>query len=58
MYVNEILDVHEQAYAGAVGHDFFLIDDNTRALRARTTNWYLEEATTCIVRMDWPGPRI
>jgi hypothetical protein len=52
-YVNEILDVHVRTYAGAVGPDFILIDDNARAHRAHTTNRYLEEAT--IVCMDWPA---
>ena len=50
-YVNEILDVHVRPYAGAIGPDFILMDDNARAHRARITNRYLEQAA--IVRFDW-----
>ena len=32
-YVNEILDVHVCPYAGAIGPDFILMDDNARAHR-------------------------
>ena len=49
-YVNEILDVYVRPYAGAVGENFILMDDNARAHRARI---YLEQAT--IVRMEWPA---
>ena len=49
-YVNEILDVHVRPYAGAIGPDFILMDDNARAFRARITNRYLEQAA--IVRLD------
>ena len=52
-YVNEILDVHVRPYAGAIGPDFVLMDDNARAHRARITNRYLEQAA--IVRLDWPA---
>ena len=52
-YVNEILDVHVHPYAGAIGPDFILKDDNARAHRARITNRYLEQAA--IVRLDWPA---
>ena len=52
-YVNEILDVHVCPYAGAIGPDFILMDDNARAHRARITNRYLEQAA--IVRLDWPA---
>ena len=48
-YVNEILDVYVRPYAGAVGENFILMDDNARAHRARITDQYLEQAT--IVRM-------
>ena len=51
-YVNEILDVYVRLYAGAIGADFILMDDNTRPHRSHVTNQYLEDAT--IVRMDWP----
>ena len=30
-YVNEILDVYVRPYAGAVGENFILMDDNARA---------------------------
>ena len=52
-YVNKILDVYVRPYAGAVGENFILMDDNARAHRARITNQYLEQAT--IVRMEWPA---
>ena len=52
-YVNEILDVYVRPYAGAVGENFILMDDNARAHRARITDQYLEQAT--IVRMEWPA---
>ena len=52
-YVNEILDVHIRPYAGAVGENFILMDDNARAHRAHITNQYLKQAT--VVRMEWPA---
>ena len=52
-YVNKILDVHVRPYAGAIGPDFILMDDNARVHRARITNRYLEQAA--IVRLDWPA---
>ena len=52
-YVNEILDLYVRPYAGAVGENFILMDDNVRAHRARITDQYLEQAT--IVRMEWPA---
>ena len=52
-YVNEILDVYIRPYAGAVGENFILMDDNARAHRARITDQYLEQAT--IVCMEWPA---
>ena len=52
-YVNEILDVYVRPYAGAVGENFILMDDNARARRARITDQYLEQAT--IVHMEWPA---
>ena len=52
-YVNEILDVYVRPYAGAIGENFILMDDNARAHRARITDQYLEQAT--IVRMEWPA---
>ena len=52
-YVNEILDVYVRPYAGAIGADFILMDDNARLHRAHVTNQYLEDAS--IVRTDWPA---
>ena len=52
-YVNEIFDVYVCPYAGAVGENFILMDDNARAHRARITDQYLEQAT--IVRMELPA---
>ena len=52
-YVNEILDVYIRPYAGAIGADFILMDDNARPHREHVTNQYLEDAT--MVRMDWPA---
>ena len=50
-YVNEILDVYVRPYAGAVGKNFILMDDNARAHRAHITDQYSEQAT--IVCMVW-----
>ena len=47
------MDVHVHPYAGAIGPDFILMDDNARAHRARITNRYFEQAA--IVRLDWPA---
>ena len=47
------MDVHVRPYAGAIGPDFILMDDNARAHRARITNRYLEQAA--VVRLDWPA---
>ena len=52
-YVNEILDVHVRPYAGAIGPDFILMDNNARAHWARITNLYLEQAA--IEQWDWPA---
>ena len=52
-YVNEILDVYVRPYAGAIGPDFILMDDNARPHRAHVTNQFLEDTT--IERMDWPA---
>ena len=52
-YVNEILDVYVRPYAGAIGADFILMDNNARPHRAYITIQYIEDAT--IVRMDWPA---
>ena len=52
-YLNEILDVYVRPYAGAVGENFILMDDNACAHRTRITDQYLDQAT--IVRMEWPA---
>ncbi|XP_046548607.1 visual pigment-like receptor peropsin [Haliotis rubra] len=52
-YRDEVLDVYVRPYAGAVGPDFILMDDNARPHRARVVDEYLERET--IVRMDWPA---
>lgn len=52
-YCNEILDRFVRPYAGAVGPEFILMDDNARPHRARVTDAYLERET--IDRMDWPA---
>ena len=52
-YVNEILDIYIRPYAGAIGADCILMDDNARPHRAHVTSQYLEDAI--IVRMDWPA---
>ena len=52
-YVNEILDVYVHPYAGAVGENFILMDDNAYAHKARITDQYLAQAT--IVCMEWPA---
>ena len=50
-YLREILDVYARPYAGAIGPDFILMDDNARPHRAMVTNEYLQAET--IVRMEW-----
>ena len=52
-YVDEILDVYVRPYAGAIGPEFILMDDNASPHRANVTIRYLQDAT--IVRMDWPA---
>ena len=52
-YKNEILDAHVRPYAGAIGTDFLLMDDNARPHRARVVDQYLNTET--IERMDWPA---
>ena len=52
-YVNEILEVYVRPYAGAVGENFILMDENAPAHSARITDQYLEQAT--IVSMEWPA---
>ncbi len=50
---DEILDVYVRPYAGAIGPQFILMDDNAIPHRARVDEEYLQQETT--VRMDWPA---
>ena len=52
-YGDEILDVCVRPYAGAIGSQFILMDDNARPHRARVVEEYLQQET--IARMDWPA---
>ena len=52
-YRDEILDVYVRPFAGAVGDNFVLMDDNARPHRARVVNDYLEDEG--IERLDWPS---
>jgi hypothetical protein len=49
-YQDEIFDVYVRPYAGVVGTEFILMDDNARSHRARVVEQYLQQET--IVRMD------
>ena len=52
-YRNTILRSYVRLYAGAVGQDFILMDDNACPHRARVVTEYLEREG--IDRMDWPA---
>ncbi len=52
-YRDEILHPIVRPYAGAIGDDFVLMDDNARPHRARVVEDYLQTET--IERMDWPS---
>ena len=52
-YRDEILDVYVRPFAGAVGDNFVLMDDNALLHRARVVNDYLEDEG--IERLDWPS---
>ena len=52
-YRDEILAPYVVPYAGAVGQEFILMDDNATANRARYVNAYLEDQG--IHRMYWPA---
>ena len=52
-YRDEILNPIVRPFAGAIGDDFILMDDNARPHRAMVVSQYLERET--IVRMDWPS---
>ncbi|GBN07155.1 hypothetical protein AVEN_149613-1 [Araneus ventricosus] len=50
-YRDEMLDPHVCPYAGAIGNDFILIDDNARPHRAVVVEDYLEGHG--LERMEW-----
>lgn len=52
-YRDEILHQHVRPYAGAIGPNFVLMDDNAPPHRGRIVQQYLE--TEGIERMDWPA---
>ena len=52
-YRDEILAPIVRLYAGAIGDDFILMDNNARPHRARIVNEYLQQET--IERMDLPA---
>ena len=52
-YCNEILDQFVRSYAGSIGQEFILMDDNVRPHPAHVTSAYLEHET--FVHMDWPA---
>ncbi|GBL96397.1 hypothetical protein AVEN_43715-1 [Araneus ventricosus] len=52
-YRDDILDAYVCPYAGAIGDDFLLQDDNAKLHRARIVDDYLQQET--IQRMEWPA---
>lgn len=52
-YRDEILDPYVRPYAGAIGNDFILMDDNARPHRAEVVEDYLEGHG--LERMEWPA---
>nr|KAG5705712.1 hypothetical protein BaRGS_026651 [Batillaria attramentaria]KAG5705713.1 hypothetical protein BaRGS_026652 [Batillaria attramentaria] len=52
-YRDEILGPVVRPYAGAIGPEFILMDDNARPHRARIVDQYLEEES--MERMEWPA---
>ena len=52
-YRDEILDVYVAPYAGTIGPQFIVMDDNARPHRARVVEDCLQQET--IVHMDWPA---
>ncbi|GBL97726.1 hypothetical protein AVEN_248667-1 [Araneus ventricosus] len=52
-YRDEILDPYVRSYAGVIGNDFILMDDNTRPHRAVVVESYLEGHG--LERMEWPA---
>ena len=52
-YRDEILDQYVRPYAGAIGKDFLLMDDNARPHRAFVVDEYLEDIG--LERIEWPA---
>jgi hypothetical protein len=52
-YQDEILHPIVRLYAGAMGYDFFIMDDNARPQRTRVATDYLKNET--IEQMNWPS---
>lgn len=52
-YIDEVLEPIVRPYAGAIGPDFILQDDNARPHRARIVDNFLQDEG--IERMDWPS---
>ncbi len=52
-YRDGILDIYIRLYAGAIGPQFILMDDNARLHHARMVEEYLQQET--IICMDWPA---
>lgn len=52
-YMDEIFHPIVRPYAGAIGQDFVLMDDNARPHRARVVDQYLHQEG--IERMEWPA---
>ena len=52
-YREEILDVYVRPYAGAIGPQFILIDNNARPRRTRAVEDYLQQDT--VDRVHWPA---
>ena len=50
-YRDEFLDVHVRPYAGAIGDDFILMDDNAPPHHTRIVQQYLERES--IFCMEW-----
>ncbi|GBM79360.1 hypothetical protein AVEN_236088-1 [Araneus ventricosus] len=50
---DEILDPYIRSYAGAIGKDFILMDDNVRPHRSVVAEVYLEGHG--LGRMEWPA---
>ena len=51
-YWDDILDVYVRPYAGVIGSQFILVDDNARPHRARVVEDYFQQEA--IIHVDWP----